>query len=174
MNPTHNTLSENIRAQSVEVLNKHLAAAIDLHAQVKQAHWNVRGPGFIAIHELFDKVSEAVETYSDKIAERAGGLGGTAQGTIQVAAQRSFLIPYKHGIADEKQHVFAVAGSLAAFGQSAREAIGEATAFGDVDTADLFTEISRGIDQQLWFVESHIAPTAENDAPALKAVPKSR
>ncbi|MBX9682476.1 MAG: DNA starvation/stationary phase protection protein Dps [Hyphomicrobium sp.] len=174
MNPTHNTLSENIRAQSVEVLNKHLAAAIDLHAQVKQAHWNVRGPGFIAIHELFDKVSEEVETFSDKIAERAGGLGGTAQGTIQVAVQRSFLIPYKHGIADEKQHVFAVAGSLAAFGQSAREAIGEATAFGDVDTADLFTEISRGIDQQLWFVESHIAPTAENDTPALKAVPKSR
>lgn len=158
MQPTHNTLSENIRAQSIELLNKHLAAAIDLHAQVKQAHWNVRGPGFIAIHELFDKVSEDVETYSDQIAERAGGLGGTAHGTIQVAAERSFLVPYKHGIADEKSHVFAVASSLAAFGQSAREAINEAAKFGDADTADIFTEISRGIDKQLWFVESHIAP----------------
>ena len=174
MHPTHNTLSENIRAQSIELLNKHLAAAIDLHAQVKQAHWNVRGPGFIAIHELFDKVSEEVETYSDQIAERAGGLGGTAHGTIQIAAERSFLVPYKHGIADEKQHAFAVAGSLAAFGQSARDAIGEATAHGDVDTADLFTEISRGIDRQLWFVESHIAPPVETVAPSLKAVPKSR
>ncbi len=158
MQPTHNTLSENIRAQSVELLNRHLAAAIDLHAQVKQAHWNVRGPGFIAIHELFDKVSVEVEEYSDLIAERAGGLGGTAHGTVQVAAERSFLIPYKHGIGDEKQHVFAVSGALAAFGESLREAVGLASGFGDVDTADLFTEMSRGVDRQLWFVESHISP----------------
>jgi len=158
MQPTRNTLSENIRAQSVALLNKHLAASIDLHAQVKQAHWNVRGPSFIAIHELFDKVSEAVEDFSDQVAERAGGLGGTAEGTVQIAAERSFLVPYNIGIADESKHVFAVAGALAAFGQSTREAVTKATDFGDVDTADLFTEISRGIDQQLWFVESHVAP----------------
>ena len=156
MHPTHNTLSESIRAQSVELLNKHLAAAIDLHAQVKQAHWNVRGPSFIAIHELFDKVSTEVENYSDLIAERAGGLGGTAYGTVQVAAERSFLVPYPLGIADEQEHVFAVSRTLAAIGQSAREAI--AATFGDADAAHLFTEISRGIDHQLWFVESHIAP----------------
>ena len=158
MQPTHNTLSEMIRAQSIELLNKHLAAAIDLHAQVKQAHWNVRGPGFIAVHELFDKVSEDVEKYSDMLAERAGGLGGTAHGTIQAAAEKSFLVPYDLGIADGPSHLFAVSGSLAAFGQSARDAIGLSTGFGDVTTADLFTEISRGIDQQLWFVESHSAP----------------
>lgn len=158
MHFTHNTLSENIRTQSVELLNKHLAAAIDLHAQMKQAHWNVRGPGFIGIHELFDKVSEAVEIYSDMIAERAGGLGGTAFGTIQVAAERSFLVPYPLGVADTQQHIFAVAGALAAFGQSVREAVNTATTIGDADTADILTEISRGIDQQLWFVESHIVP----------------
>lgn len=158
MQQTHNTLSENIRAQSIELLNKHLAAAIDLHAQVKQAHWNVRGAGFIAIHELFDKVSGAVEAYSDLMAERAGGLGGTAHGTVQTAAARSFLVPYTLGIANEHQHVFAVSGTLAAFGQSVREAVGQATAFGDTGTADLFTEILRGIDQQLWFVESHATP----------------
>ena len=158
MQPTHNTLTEAIRLQSIELLNKHLAAAIDLHGQAKQAHWNVRGPGFIAIHELFDKVSEAVETFSDMLAERAGGLGGTAHGTIQAAAARSFLIPYDLGIADENSHVFAVSAALAAFGQSARDAIGIATAHGDVTTADMFTEIARGIDKQLWFVESHTAP----------------
>jgi starvation-inducible DNA-binding protein len=158
MHPTRNTLSENIRAQSVELLNKHLAATIDLHAQVKQAHWNLRGPGFIAIHELSDKVSSDVENYSDLIAERAGGLGGTAYGTVQVAAERSFLVLYPHGIPNEQEHVSAVSGTLAAFGQSAREAIDQAAILGDADTADLFTEISRGIDHQLWFVESHIAP----------------
>jgi starvation-inducible DNA-binding protein len=158
MHPTHNTLSENIRAQSIELLNKHLAAAIDLHGQVKQAHWDVRGPAFIAVHELFDKVSEEVENYSDLIAERAGALGGVAQGGVQLAAKRSFLVPYPHGVADEQEHIFAVSGTLAAFGQSVREASDLAADFGDTTTADLFTEISRGIDQQLWFVESHIAP----------------
>jgi starvation-inducible DNA-binding protein len=158
MQKTHNTLSEKIRIQSVQLLNKHLAAAIDLHAQMKQAHWNVRGPGFIAIHELFDRVSTEVENYSDMIAERAGGLGGTANGTIQVAVAQSFLIPYPLGIADETQHLFAVSGALAGFGESVREAIDHATKYGDATTADLFTEISRGVDQQLWFVESHLAP----------------
>ena len=168
MQSTHNTLAESIRAQSIEILNKHLAAAIDLHAQVKQAHWNVRGPNFIALHELFDKVSEEVESFSDKLAERAGGLGGTAHGTLQVAAARSFLVPYPHGIADGQQHVFAVAGSLAAFGQSVRDAIKPIGDYGDLDTADLFTEISRGIDLQLWFVESHGVPKNET-SPSLKS-----
>ena len=87
---TSNKLSENIRSKAVELLNRHLAAAIDLRAQVKQAHWNVRGPTFIAIHELFDKVADLVEGYSDTIAERAAVLGGTAEGTVQVAVERSF------------------------------------------------------------------------------------
>ncbi|MEY4951939.1 MAG: hypothetical protein RL299_363 [Pseudomonadota bacterium] len=158
MQLTHNTLPQEIRIQSVELLNLQLAAAIDLHAQMKQAHWNVRGPGFIAIHELFDRVSGEVEGFSDLIAERAGGLGGTANGTIQTAAEHSYLVPYPLGIADETKHLFAVAGALAAFGGSIREAIEKSTKIGDPTTADLFTEISRGVDQELWFVESHLAP----------------
>ena len=158
MHPTHNTLSENIRAQAAELLNRHLAAAIDLHGQLKQAHWNVRGPNFIAIHELFDKVATDAEGYSDQLAERAAGLGAIAEGTVQVAATNSFLVPYPLRIADEKEHVFAVASTLAAFGQSVRDAIGQSVGMGDADTADLFTEISRGVDQRLWLVESHAAP----------------
>ena len=158
MHQTHNTLSENIRAQSVELLNKHLAGAIDLYGQLKQAHWNVRGPSFIAVHELFDKVATEVDGYSDLIAERAGGLGGVAEGTVQLAAERSFLVPYPLRIADVNEHIFAVSATLAAYGQSAREAIGLAAVLGDADTSDLFTEISRGVDHQLWFVESHRAP----------------
>jgi starvation-inducible DNA-binding protein len=158
MQKTHNTLPEEIRTQSVQLLNKHLAAAIDLHAQMKQAHWNVRGPGFIAIHELFDRVSTEIENYSDLLAERAAGLGGSANGTIQVAVEHSFLIPYPIGIADELKHLFAVSGALAAFGGSVIEAIAKSTEIEDPTTADLFTEISRGVDHQLYFVESHLAP----------------
>jgi starvation-inducible DNA-binding protein len=158
MQKTANTLSKNIRAKSVAVLNRHLAAAIDLHAQVKQAHWNVRGPTFIAIHELFDKVADTVEGYSDTIAERAGALGGTAEGTIQTAAEHSFLERYRLGIADAGAHVAAVTAALASFGESVRNAIDETASDGDADTSDVFTEISRGIDQQLWLVESHNQP----------------
>jgi starvation-inducible DNA-binding protein len=165
MQPTHNTLSDNIRTQSIDLLNKHLSAAIDLHAQLKQAHWNVRGPCFIAVHTLFDTVSAEVEGYSDRIAERAGALGGVARGTIRTAAECSFLLPYPLNIADERQHIFAVAAALAAFGESVREAINHAATFGDTGTADLFTDVSRGIDQQLWLVESHAPPAKDHDEP---------
>jgi len=158
MHQTANTLSKNIRAKSVAVLNRHLAASIDLHAQVKQAHWNVRGPTFIAIHELFDKVADAVEEYSDTIAERAGALGGAAEGTIQIAVEHSFLHRYKLGIDAAEAHVAGVTAALATFGESLRNAIDETAAFGDADTSDVFTEISRGVDQQLWLVESHRQP----------------
>lgn len=164
---THNTLSENIRAQSAELLNLQLAAAIDLHGQVKQAHWNVRGPGFMAVHKLFDDVSVEVESYSDMIAERAGGVGSAAFGTVQVATKRSYLVPYALGVADVEEHIFAVSAALAAFGQSIRDTAAQATGFGDADTADLLTEVSRGVDRQLWFVESHAPAKAD-----LRAVQK--
>ncbi len=154
--PTHNTLDATIRAQSIDILNAHLAAAIDLHAQMKQAHWNVRGPAFIAVHELFDTVSSNVEDYSDLIAERVGQLGGVANGTVQVSAKRSSLTPYPLGIADEMSHIEAVAEVLAGFGKLVHEAIMATTDAEDPTTADIFTEISRGIDKDLWFVESHI------------------
>ena len=155
MRETHNTLPLIVREQSQALLNTHLAAAIDLHAQVKQAHWNVRGPGFIALHLLFDRVADAVETFSDMLAERAGGLGGTAHGTIQMAVKRSYMVPYTLGLAHGDKHVFAVAAALAAFGQAITEAIRTTAEAGDPATADLLTEILRGVDAQLWFVESN-------------------
>ncbi|MEO8629879.1 MAG: DNA starvation/stationary phase protection protein Dps [Betaproteobacteria bacterium] len=158
---TRKSLPARIRAGSVALLNQHLAAAIDLQAQVKQAHWTVRGPGFIAIHELFDRTVTAVAEYADLIAERTGAIGGAAEGTVQTAAKSSFLSPYPLRIADTQSHVNAVGEALAAFGASARDAIDRATTLGDADTADVFTEISRGIDQLLWFVESHVDPVTD-------------
>ena len=156
MHRTSNSLSKNIRFKAAELLNRHLAAAIDLHAQIKQAQWNVRGPASIAIYELLDNVAEAVEGYSDAIAERAGALGATAEGPMHVAVQRSFLEPYKLGVADEESHLAAVTAALAAFGDAVRKAIDEAAAFGDADTSDVFTQVSRGVDYQLWLVESQL------------------
>ncbi len=92
------------------------------------------------------------------IAERTGGLGGEAEGGVQSALEGSVLVRYPVGVADEQQHVFAVAGAIAAFGQSLRESCTNASVTGDADTADLFTQASRAMDQQLWLVESHKAP----------------
>jgi starvation-inducible DNA-binding protein len=153
---TKNDLSETIRVQAIELLNARLADAIDLQTQTKQAHWNVKGPNFIALHELFDKVNEDVEDYVDDIAERVVQLGGVAEGTARVAAKRSSLSEYPTSAVDGRSHVEALSSALAAFGKSARKGISQADELGDADTSDLFTEISRGIDKWLWFVEAHL------------------
>jgi starvation-inducible DNA-binding protein len=158
MHQTHNTLDLLVREQSVNVLNRQLAAAIDLQGQVLQAHWNVRGPGFMAIHELFDTIAGLVADDADKLAERSAALGGTAEGTIQVAVENSYLVRYPLTIADTGKHIFAVSAALAAFGQAVRDAALLVAENGDADTADLLTQISRGVDRQLWLVESHNHP----------------
>ncbi len=140
----------------VELLNARLADSVDLQTQLKQAHWNVKGPQFIALHELFDKVAEAVEDSVDEIAERAVQLGGIALGTARIAAAHSSLSEYPHNILEGLAHVEAVASALAAVGQQVRAAIETADKAGDADTADLFTQVSRELDKQLWFVEAHL------------------
>jgi starvation-inducible DNA-binding protein len=152
---TKNDLSEGVRIKAVQLLNERLADCIDLQTQTKQAHWNVKGPNFIALHELFDKINEDVEDYVDEIAERAVQLGGVAEGTARMVARRSSLAEYPAAV-DGRSHVEALSSALAAFGQSARKAIDEANQLGDLDTADIFTEVSRGIDKWLWFVEAHL------------------
>ena len=139
----------------IDLLNQQLADAIDLAYQAKQAHWNVKGPSFIALHELFDEVVEEIEEHVDDLAERAVELGGTACGTVRVAAGKSRLGEYPLEISSGADHVNALSGALAGFGKTVRAAIDEAANRGDADTADLFTEISRGVDKLLWKVEAH-------------------
>jgi starvation-inducible DNA-binding protein len=153
---TKNDIPEATRAKVVELLNARLADCIDLQTQTKQAHWNVKGLDFIALHELFDKVNEAVEDYVDDIAERVAQLGGVAEGTVRTAAKRSSLPEYPAKAVDGRSHVEALSSALAAFGAAARKDIAQADELGDQVTADLFTEVSRGIDKWLWFVEAHL------------------
>lgn len=160
MYETENDISLKRRTELNTLMNLRLASAVDLQMQMKRAHWNVKGPSFIGLHELFDKVDEAVESHVDMIAERIVQLGGIAEGTVRVAAARSRLAEYPRQIADGLAHVEGVARALSTFGKEARMTIDEAVALDDADTADLFTEISRGIDKWLWFVEAH-SPAAK-------------
>lgn len=155
----HNTkidISKDKREKLVALLNARLADASDLKSQTKQAHWNVKGMSFIALHELFDQIATSVEGHVDLLAERITTLGGTAMGTVRLAAQNSSLSEYPHEITDGPAHVDALSTALADFGKAVRKGIDESTDLGDQDTADIFTEISRDIDKHLWFVEAHI------------------
>ena len=155
LHKTKNDLPLKTRERAVALLNARLLDALDLQLQTKQAHWTVKGPQFIALHELFDKVAEAAEDAVDLIAERSVQLGGVPIGTARAIATGSTLPPYPVNVVDGRDHVEALSTALSKFGAVARKAIDEAQRLGDADTADLFTEVSREMDKYLWFVEAH-------------------
>ncbi|HEX4629076.1 MAG TPA: DNA starvation/stationary phase protection protein Dps [Gemmatimonadales bacterium] len=153
--PTKNDLPEPARVEAIRLLNQRLADAIDLQTQCKQAHWNVKGPTFIALHKLFDDINEDVEEYVDLIAERVVQLGGIAEATVGVVAERSTLVDYPLALSTGAEHVAALSDALAAFGRPVRVGIEEMNELEDADSADILTEVSRGVDKWLWFVEAH-------------------
>ena len=140
----------------VALLNQQLADTFDLYSQTKQAHWNVKGSDFIALHELFDELAAGVLAFADVIAERATALGGYALGTARMAAGASSLPEWPVGATSGHEHLEALVERFAKYAASSRAAIDAATTHGDMDTADLFTEVSREIDKNLWFLEAHL------------------
>ena len=143
------------REKLIGILNQSLADSVDLKSQAKQAHWNVKGPNFIALHELFDRVATELDTHVDDLAERITTLGGVAMGTVRLSAEHSSLAEYPHEISDGTAHVDALSTALSDFGKKVRENIDTTDELGDKDTADLYTGISRNVDKLLWFVEAH-------------------
>jgi starvation-inducible DNA-binding protein len=156
MHPTKNDIALKVRTQVISYLSPLLADAIALKLQTKQAHWNVKGENFIALHELFDKVASEVDDAADTIAERIVQLGGEAEGTAKAVAKATRLMEYPYTIADGQQHTFALSSAIAAFNEMGREAIDKIDDLDDAITADMLTGIVRGLDKQLWFVESHL------------------
>lgn len=153
--PTKNDLPEEARREAVSLLNQRLADSLNLQMQCKQAHWNVKGHHFIALHKLFDEVYAAVTEYTDLIAERIVQLGGVAEGTVGAVAGRTGLTDYPLTLRDGSEHVAALSDALSGFGRVARMGIEEMNELEDQASADILTEVTRGVDQWLWFVEGH-------------------
>lgn len=156
LHATRIDLSAKSRTQLVELLNDNLSRTFDLFSQVKQAHWNVKGHNFYQLHLLFDEIAGELLEYTDELAERITALGGTAMGTVRMAAYSSDLNEYPTDILEGMDHVKALAERFAPYCQAIREGIESADDLGDADTADLFTEISRTADKRLWFLEAHL------------------
>ncbi len=162
MHRTRNNLPSNAKSVSIDLLNARLADGIDLALATKQAHWNLKGPQFIGIHTMLDGFRTEQDEWNDTMAERAVQLGGTALGTTQTVAKMSKLAPYPtdtYAIAD---HLAALIDRFSTYANALHDSIDQADEAGDADAADIFTEVSRGIDKQLWFLEAHVQePTGQ-------------
>ncbi|HVX67858.1 MAG TPA: DNA starvation/stationary phase protection protein Dps [Bryobacteraceae bacterium] len=153
---THIDLAADARQRLTEILNRQLAATLDLYTQTKQAHWNVKGKDFFQLHELFDQLAGHVFGFIDMIAERATALGGYAQGTARMSAASSYLPEFPKDAIEGRQHLDALIERFARYTAENRKALDAAQNDDDQATADLFTEIARSVDKDLWFLEAHL------------------
>ena len=153
---THNDLNSNAKTVSIGVLNARLADAIDLALLTKQAHWNIKGPNFIALHEMIDGFRTELDEHVDTMAERVVQLGGTALGTTQAVAKATTLAPYPTDIHASTAHLAELIERYGRVASTVRAAIDETDGAGDADTADLLTAFSRALDKALWFLEAHL------------------
>lgn len=152
---SRNSLPAKTRVRVVELLNRQLATLIDLRSQSQQAHWNVRGRAFFALHRLFDEVAGLIESHIDTAAERITALGGDAQGTVRLVGAASPLPDYPAGLENDIEHVAALLERFALATAGARTAVAQAEQLGDAGTADLLTAVSRDLDKGLWLLEAH-------------------
>lgn len=163
MTPLHKTLNDlrsNAKSVSIDLLNARVADAVDLALLTKQAHWNLKGIQFIAVHEMLDLFRKEVDAHVDTMAERIAQLGGTALGTTQAVAAKTALEPYPTDIYKIADHLAALIARYGKAANAVRAAIATADEAGGADTADILTAFSRALDKSLWFLEAHIQEPA--------------
>jgi starvation-inducible DNA-binding protein len=156
MFPTKNSITLERRVELIDLLNIRLSEATDLYSQVKTAHWNVKGPNFIGLHELFDNIAESVSKHIDIIAERVAQLGGLAQGTIHSAVLVSKLPMFSTNISNQNEILIILVESVSVFARNVRVSQGWCTMWDDQDTLDIFVDVSRDMDKHLWMLEAHL------------------
>ncbi|OGB84636.1 hypothetical protein A3F66_03325 [candidate division TM6 bacterium RIFCSPHIGHO2_12_FULL_32_22] len=156
LHKTKINIPERARIELIAMLNNSLASTADLYAQLKQAHWNVKGPEFISLHKLFDEIAEEVEGQVDTLAERATSLGGTALGTLQEISKNTQIRTYPVDIFSAREHLEHLTHNFAILGELSRNNIKAAEELGDIATGDVYIVLVRMLDKNLWFLEAHL------------------
>ena len=152
--PSH--LPEAARTELIAALNARLADGLDLHSQIKVAHWNIKGPQFAALHPLFDTFATSLALHNDSIAERAVTLGGKAYGTARHVATTSRLPEYPQDTTRDLDHVKLLAERIEAYLVATRESRSAAEKLADTDTVDLFTGIVTEFEKHAWFLRASL------------------
>lgn len=158
MNATRNTLPAATRKKAVQLLNSTVADLFDLYARIKQAHWNLRGQSFFALHKVLDEFAATTQEHIDVAAERATALGGIVEGTLRDSVKHSRLKKKEEPASKSGQRdwILELADVHAASGDHVRSAIKRLSDEEDFGTADLLTDILRDLDKQLWILEAHL------------------
>jgi starvation-inducible DNA-binding protein len=157
MDPSPNRLPENTRARVVEALNAGLADGLDLHMQIKVAHWNVKGPHFAALHALFEQMAIGLAGHNDEVAERAVTLGGRAYGTARHVAKASRVPEYPQETTRDLEHVRLLSDRIDLYLEHVRTARDVAEKADDADTVDLLTQIVTEFEKHGWFLKASLA-----------------
>jgi starvation-inducible DNA-binding protein len=152
--PSH--LSEAARETVAEALNARLADGLDLHSQIKVAHWNIKGPNLAALHPLFETFAVGLATHNDAIAERAVTLGGRAYGTSRHVAATSKLPDYPQDTTRDLEHVKLLAERFEQYLDQARASRTVAEQQGDTDSADLLTQLIQEFEKHAWFLRASL------------------
>jgi len=152
--PSH--LSEEVRTQIAETLNARLADGLDLHSQIKVAHWNIKGPQFAALHPLFETFAIGLANFNDSLAERAVTLGARAYGTVRHAAKASKLPEYPQDTTRDLEHVRLLAERFEKYLEGVRESRSLGEKLGDTDTVDLFTQVVTEFEKHSWFLRASL------------------
>jgi starvation-inducible DNA-binding protein len=149
-------LAEEARLKIVDQLNGRLADGLDLHSQIKVAHWNVKGPHFAALHPLFETFAVSLANHNDAIAERAVTLGAHVYGTVRHAAKASSLPEYEAETRRDLDHVRLIADRIEAYLKGLRETRDLGEAEDDQDTVDLLTGIIEEFEKHGWFLRASL------------------
>ncbi|MBA3457143.1 MAG: DNA starvation/stationary phase protection protein Dps [Deltaproteobacteria bacterium] len=157
MYKTPSQLPEAARARVATTLNERLADGLDLHSQIKVAHWNIRGPQFPSLHPLFEEFATQLALRNDEIAERAVTLGGHATGTARQVAKSSRIPEYPAETSRDLDHVQALADRIDVYLEGVRISRGIAEQHGDIGTSDLLNALLTEFEKNAWFLRATLA-----------------
>lgn len=139
----------------VAALSELLANSYTLYLKTHNYHWNVVGPMFSALHNLFEEQYTDLATAVDDIAERIRILGAPAPGSYSAFAKLS-AVQEENGQPDAMTMISNLAGDQKLIADCARKVIEAATAIGDDATADLATGRIEVHEKNGWMLRSHL------------------
>jgi starvation-inducible DNA-binding protein len=151
-----NPLSESARARIAASLNERLLDGLDLHSQIKVAHWNVKGPHFAALHPLFETFAVGLALHNDSVAERAVTLGAQVRGSARQVAKGSRLPDYPETASRDLEHVKLLAERIEGYLEGVRQSRALADELKDTDTVDLLTAIITEFEKHAWFLRASL------------------